>query len=488
MNRILFILFLILIGFKKCFKITNSNNIQFVGKKPFSPRCNNVLKKKKIKKKKNYIFDFALKEKEANKSEEKKSEEKKSEANKSEANIFDDSYIYHTPVLVNEVIQILDTTLMTKQNDEPINNINTNKDEMLSNNNNTLILNEENVYDTNNDKSKLYNNINYDKNISIYKEDEYLIDATLGGGGHTLEMLKKFKNLKVISIDKDIEAIYYNKYKLRSYINKNRLKIIHGNYKDILFLLNYYSLPIFNTYSAILVDLGVSTHQIKSSKRGFSYKYNDILDMNMNKYTEKEYIENHINKELKQDTKIKELYMTNESHDDDKNIYHKNYDGKKIHNILNTYNLKKLKYIIQKFGEEKKAYKIAKKIIEWRKKNGEIITTFDLKNIILSTCKNNYKSNNKVLSRVFQSFRIYINNELLSLKNLLLSSHKILKQGGVLIVISYHSLENKYIDLFVKNKTKLWNQINIQPIIPTNQEVKLNKSSRSAKMFAFKKI
>ncbi|CXJ26004.1 S-adenosyl-methyltransferase, putative [Plasmodium berghei] len=482
MNRILFILFLILIDFKKCFKINNSNNIQFVGNFVYSPRCNNVLKRNRTKKKENYIFDFSLKEK---------------ETNKNETNIFDDSYIYHTPVLVNEVIQILDTTLLTSQSDKIINNLNTNKDDISSNNTSTLIWNKENdlkfnnekienVYDRNNDKLKFYNNINYDKNILLCKEDEYLIDATLGGGGHTLEILKKFTNLKVISIDKDIEAIYYNKYKLKSYINKNRLKIIHGNYKDILFLLNYYSLPLFNTYSAILADLGLSTHQIKSSKRGFSYKYNDILDMNMNKYTEKEYIKDHINKELKQDSKIKELYMTSESHDN--NIYHKNYDSKKIHDILNTYNLKKLKYIIQKFGEEKKAFKIAKKIIEWRKKNGEIITTFDLKNIILSTCKNNYKSNNKVLSRVFQSFRIYINSELLSLKNLLLSSHKILKQGGVLIVISYHSLENKYIDLFVKNKTKLWNQINIQPIVPTDQEIKLNKSSRSAKMFVFKKI
>ncbi|CAD2114243.1 16S rRNA (-N4)-methyltransferase [Plasmodium vinckei petteri] len=464
MNKILFILFLIFIDLKKCFKINNLNNAQLWGKIVYSPQCNNVLKKEKIKKKENYIYNYSLKEK---------------EINQDETNIFDNSYIYHTPVLLNEVIQVLDTSLLPRQNDKTVSNLNTDKDEMPLDRTNTLVGNDklENVHDTNSEKLKLCNNMNYDQPISLHKQNEYLIDATLGGGGHTLEILNKFTKLKVISIDKDIEAIYYNKYKLKSYINKNRLKLIHGNYKDILFLLNYHSLPLFNSYSAILIDLGVSTHQLKSSKRGFSYKYNNILDMNMNKYTEKEYVENYINKELKQDNEIKELHTTSEIE-----------DSKKIHNILNTYNLKKLKYIIQKFGEEKKAFKIAKKIIEWRKQNGKIVTTFDLKNIILSTCKNNYKSNNKVLSRVFQSFRIYINNELLSLKNLLLSSHKILKQGGVLIVISYHSLENKYIDLFVKSKTKLWKQINTHPIVPTDQEIKLNKSSRSAKMFAFEKV
>ncbi|CAD2114176.1 S-adenosyl-methyltransferase, putative [Plasmodium vinckei] len=464
MNKILFILFLIFIDLKKCFKINNLNNAQLWGKPVYSPQYNNVLKKEKIKKKENYIYNYSLKEK---------------EINQDETNIFDNSYIYHTPVLLNEVIQVLDTSLLPRQNDKTVSNLNTDKDEVPLDRANTLVGNDklENVHDTNSEKLKLCNNMNYDQPISLHKQNEYLIDATLGGGGHTLEILNKFTKLKVISIDKDIEAIYYNKYKLKSYINKNRLKLIHGNYKDILFLLNYHSLPLFNSYSAILIDLGVSTHQLKSSKRGFSYKYNNILDMNMNKYTEKEYVENYINKELKKDNEIKELYATSEIE-----------DSKKIHNILNTYNLKKLKYIIQKFGEEKKAFKIAKKIIEWRKQNGKIVTTFDLKNIILSTCKNNYKSNNKVLSRVFQSFRIYINNELLSLKNLLLSSHKILKQGGVLIVISYHSLENKYIDLFVKSKTKLWKQINTHPIVPTDQEIKLNKSSRSAKMFAFEKV
>ncbi|CAD2105641.1 S-adenosyl-methyltransferase, putative [Plasmodium vinckei brucechwatti] len=464
MNKILFILFLIFIDLKKCFKINNLNNAQLWSKLVYSPQYNNVLKKEKIKKKENYIYNYSLKEK---------------EINQDETNIFDNSYIYHTPVLLNEVIQVLDTSLLPRQNDKTVSNLNTDNDEMPLDRANTLVGNDkiENVHDTNSNKLKLCNNMNYDQSISLHKQNEYLIDATLGGGGHTLEILNKFTKLKVISIDKDIEAIYYNKYKLKSYINKNRLKLIHGNYKDILFLLNYHSLPLFNSYSAILIDLGVSTHQLKSSKRGFSYKYNNILDMNMNKYTEKEYVENYINKELKQDNDIKELYTTSEIE-----------DSKQIHNILNTYNLKKLKYIIQKFGEEKKAFKIAKKIIEWRKQNGKIVTTFDLKNIILSTCKNNYKSNNKVLSRVFQSFRIYINNELLSLKNLLLSSHKILKQGGVLIVISYHSLENKYIDLLVKSKTKLWKQINTHPIVPTDQEIKLNKSSRSAKMFAFEKV
>lgn len=115
-----------------------------------------------------------------------------------------------------------------------------------------------------------------------------------------------------------------------------------------------------------------------------------------------------------------------------------------------------------------------------------ILTTFQLKNIILSTCKQNYKSNNKVLSRVFQAFRIYINQELKTLKQLLISSHKLLKTGKKLIVITYHSLEKKCVELFIEKNKQKWTKLH-QNVMPSDEEIKLNKSARSAKMFIYKK-
>ncbi|SOV23909.1 S-adenosyl-methyltransferase, putative [Plasmodium sp. DRC-Itaito] len=441
-----------------------------------------------------------------------------------QTNKFDDTYIYHTPVLLNEVIYYMmkdeETSSFSscdqngsdhKDTNCYINNININKINNINNINkinninnvchrsileetgchpnnniNTSNRNIKNCYSLNekkiecieeNTNAKSTNYLCKNSSTINHKNEQvnYYIDATLGGGGHTLEILNKISNCKIIGIDKDIEALYYNKIKLKTYINNNKLKLIHGDYRNILHLLYSHSLPIFNYYSGILIDLGVSSHQLKCSDRGFSYKYNGILDMNMNKYTEKQY--------------LSKVYRNDNEHIININdIKKKKKNGSnKLHNILNTYSLKKLKFIIDTYGEEKKALKIAKKIIQWRKENGNILTTFHLKNIILSTCKQNYKSNNKVLSRVFQAFRIYINQELKALKQLLISSHKLLKTGKKLIVITYHSLETKCLELFIEKNKHMWTKIHQNPIVPTDEEIKLNKSARSAKMFIYKK-
>ncbi|VWU48668.1 S-adenosyl-methyltransferase, putative [Hepatocystis sp. ex Piliocolobus tephrosceles] len=385
---------------------------------------------------------------------------------KEKENLFDEFYVYHTPVLLNEVIQIFKNDQINEQTGTRVieKNINTSS-HVGTASSNLNDLKKKNATDLLNLNIPLLPKETIPNKI---EQSEYYIDATLGGGNHTFEILKQIPNCKVIAIDKDIESIYYSKLKLQSYIDKNRLNLIHGDYRDILHLLHNNGLPLFNNYSGILIDLGVSTHQLKCSKRGFSYKYNGILNMNMNKYTAQEYI-------YSNSDNIKKTYIK------------KNAEKNNIHTILNTYSLKKLKYIIETFGQEKKALKIAKKIIQWRKNNKKIITTYDLKDIILSTCKKNYKANNKVLSRVFQSFRIYINDELKALKELLLSTPKLLKQGKKLIVISYHSLEYEYIQKFVQNKTNIWTTIKDNPITPNENEIKLNTSARSAKMYVFQK-
>lgn len=441
-----------------------------------------------------------------------------------QTNKFDDTYIYHTPVLLREVIYYM----MKDEENSSVSsfdqNMNDNRDtKCYSNNINSINNNINSINCSNSSKSQGYilektwchlnNNMNRSsrsiKNCSFLNEKKdieyieecsenfnskntnnlcknsyttnynneqvnYYIDATLGGGGHTLEILNKIPNCRIIGIDKDIEALYYNKIKLKRFVNNNKLKLIHGDYGNILHLLHLHSLPIFNYYSGILIDLGVSSHQLKCCDRGFSYKYNGILDMNMNKYTESQY--------------LSKLFRNDNEHINDINDIKKNPKNSynKLHNILNTYSLKKLKFIIDTYGEEKKALKIAKKIIQWRKENGMILTTFQLKNIILSTCKQNYKSNNKVLSRVFQAFRIYINQELKTLKQLLISSHKLLKTGKKLIVITYHSLEKKCVELFIEKNKQKWTKLH-QNVMPSDEEIKLNKSARSAKMFIYKK-
>ncbi|EUD66078.1 16S rRNA (-N4)-methyltransferase [Plasmodium inui San Antonio 1] len=320
---------------------------------------------------------------------------------------------------------------------------------------------------------------------------EYYIDATLGGGGHTLEMLKKLgPTSKVIAIDKDIESIYYNKEKLKCYIDVNKLTMIHGDYRHIIHLLHRYGLPLFGSYSGILLDLGVSTHQLRCGRRGFSYKHNSPLDMTMDRYTDEEYARMCRESAERSGGASKEDCQYDEANQ----IKRVNWESpqtvpkKRIGEILNTYSLQQLRFIMHTYGQEKKASKIAKKIVQWRKSSGTITTTYQLRDIVLSTCRQNYKANQKVLSRVFQSFRIYINDEMKALREFLLSSYKLLRGGKRLVVISYHSLEYKCVEMFVHGRKNLWEKVNDVDITPSEGELKVNKSARSAKMLVFEKI
>ncbi|SBS91201.1 S-adenosyl-methyltransferase mraW [Plasmodium malariae] len=529
-----------------CFKIKNWKS-QYVPR--YSANTNNSPFEKGETNR--YSFSFSLKNKEVHE--------------QNESNIFDKSYVYHTPVLLEEVIRHIryrDTYDQTGEdvsgggsahNDADIgvdvgtdvgvdvgtdvgvdvgtdigisggNSGNCTKlTPTVSSNNRWMTLNKHNErrppIDSENEKAKKTNSSNFpykeganifylndvrsikeESNTNGEKEVGYYIDSTLGGGGHTLEILKNITECKVIGIDKDIESIYYNKVKLQNYLRQNRLTLIQGDYRNIIHLLSYHSLPLFNSYNGMIVDLGLSSHQLTCSKRGFSYKYNGILDMNMNKYTEREYIRRGMSK----DKAIDHVSKNSVSDDSSKNYAfddtpksnsskcinkHDRNMMNKIHVILNTYSFKKLKFIIETYGQEKKASKIARKIILWRKNNEKMITTtYELKEIILSTCKKNYKSNNKVLSRVFQSFRIYINDELKALKELLISAHKLLKHRSRLILISYHSLEYKCIQNYAENRKNWWKKINENPITPNEREIRLNNSSRSAKMTVFEKI
>ncbi|WP_259292525.1 16S rRNA (cytosine(1402)-N(4))-methyltransferase RsmH [Candidatus Karelsulcia muelleri] len=272
----------------------------------------------------------------------------------------------------------------------------------------------------------------------VKEKNGIYIDTTFGGGGHSLSLLNKLSNQgRVIAFDKDIDSIKKNN------IIDARFNLIKTNYRFIKKIIKLFNI---NKVSGILADLGISSHQINSPKRGFSIRYNSLLDMRMDP-----------------DNKI--------------NAQH----------IINNYSDNELSNILIRFGEIKN--NISKLILKHRKKK-QIKSTFDLINSI------NFfsKKKNKFLSKIFQSLRIEVNDEINALKDLLKNSLSILKPGGRIAVISYHSIEDRIVKKFLK--TGNFNGIvpydkygnNLSPLIllepriifSSKEEKKENNRSRSA--------
>lgn len=274
----------------------------------------------------------------------------------------------------------------------------------------------------------------------VKEKNGIYIDTTFGGGGHSLSLLNKLSNKgRVIAFDKDIYSIKNNK------IIDARFNLIKTNYRFIKKKIKLFNI---NKVSGILADLGISSHQINSPKRGFSIRYNSILDMRMDTY-------NKINAQ----------------------------------HIINNYSYNELYNLLIRFGEVKNAKNISKLILKHRKKK-DIKYTFDLINLLNFF----YKKKNKFLSKIFKSIRIEVNDEINALKDLLKNSLSILKPGGRIAVISYHSIEDRIVKKFLK--TGNFNGIvpydeygnNLSPLIllepriifSSKKEKKENNRSRSA--------
>ncbi len=283
----------------------------------------------------------------------------------------------------------------------------------------------------------------------ITDTDGIYIDGTLGGGGHSKAILNRLtSNGKLFSIDQDDEAIRAAK----NYIGDDaRLTILKGNFGYLSTLI-----PPTNhgQINGILLDLGVSTHQIKEGDRGFSFQEDGPLDMRMGN-------------------------MTNRT----------------AHDIINTYEYEQLRDIIFHYGEEKASRKIAQSIILSR----PIKSTSELRQIIANVV--NQKFLVKTLARVFQAIRIEVNQELEVLKQVLSQSLSLLKESGRIVIMSYHSLEDRLVKRFLKsgnftgnvekdffgNNLSPFHLINRQVITPSTQEVSHNPASRSAKLRIAKK-
>jgi 16S rRNA (cytosine1402-N4)-methyltransferase len=287
------------------------------------------------------------------------------------------------------------------------------------------------------------------------KKDGIYVDGTLGGAGHSFEIATKLENTgKLIGIDRDQEAIKKAKETLKNFNNVIYVQDNHDNIKEILEKLN------IEKVDGILLDLGVSSYQIDEETRGFSYMKNSPLDMRMDKTQN----------------------LTAED-------------------VINTYPEEKLADIIYRYSEEKFARQIARRICEHRKIK-RIENTTELVEIIEKCVPKQIQGH--PAKRTFQAIRIEVNNEIEPLYNTVTSAIDLLKAGGRLCIITFHSLEDRavkeaYADSVGKcicppdlpycvcgNKSK-GKIITKKPILPTEEEMDENSRSKSAKLRIFEK-
>ena len=249
------------------------------------------------------------------------------------------------------------------------------------------------------------------------KENGIYIDATFGRGGHSLEILKKLnKDGKLIAIDRDIDAITYAKNTSPFNVD-NRFSIFHTEFSNIINIMQKYAdnnikdnIKDNIKVDGILLDLGVSSPQLDNAERGFSFNKNSPLDMRMN-----------------------------------------NTSGETVAEFIKRTDISELTEIFRNFGEEKYAYKVAKNIIKQREIKA-IETTFELAEIIRQSIPSFQKGKDKA-TRCFQALRIHINQELFQLESVLPQTINLLKTGGRLVIISFHSLEDRIVKNFLKNES-----------------------------------
>ena len=256
------------------------------------------------------------------------------------------------------------------------------------------------------------------------------IDATLGGGGHSYHLLRKYSDLNIIGLDQDPFARKSASKKLDEF--KNRIDIRASNFADFV--------PK-EKVSFVIADLGVNSNQIDDPKRGFSFQKDGPLDMRMNPFLE--------------------------------------VDAEKLIEALNE---KDLANLIYKYGDERLSRKIARKIKMDLKENGKYSGTKELAYSIAGCFppKQRYKKIHPA-TRTFQALRIAVNKEIEVLEKFLQVVPEWLLPGGIISIISFHSLEDRLVKSSFKNDQRLKN-LTKKPITPSEQEVELNKRARSGKL------
>lgn len=306
------------------------------------------------------------------------------------------------------------------------------------------------------------------KHVSVLKDesisglniqpDGIYVDCTTGGGGHSLEIAKRLKNGKLICIDKDIDALNFAKTRLKDY--EDKIVFVNDNFLNIDKILDNLNIDFVD---GILADLGVSSYQLDNGERGFSFKQDARLDMRMD-----------------QSQTLDAEY------------------------VVNNYSESELSKILYLYGEEKNARQIARKIVKQREKS-PIKTTFQLRDIVVSSYPPKFQNKPSLCNKAFQAIRIEVNNELHDLELAVEKMLQKLKKCGRLCTITFHPLE----DRIVKSTFKLHatdcicppripkcvcnhkadiRLITKHPIIPTEAETNENSRASSAKLRIAEKL
>lgn len=275
-------------------------------------------------------------------------------------------------------------------------------------------------------------------------------DGTAGFGGHSLEILNRLDNKgKLIATDKDQSAFEYCREK---FANDKRFSIYHTGFINID---SISKIEFIEQFDGIIADLGVSSFQLDTIESGFTFREDAVLDLRMNKD-----------------------------------------EGISASDLLNKFSQEEITKILFEYGEEKNSRLIAKKIVEFRL-NEKFSRTSQLKKIIEQVTPARFL--NKSLSRVFQALRIFVNNELEELKIFLDKSFSLLKPGGRIVILSYHSLEDRIVKekfkyeslscicppgmpICICGKVQRLKLVTHKPIVPENTEIERNRRARSAKM------
>ena len=280
------------------------------------------------------------------------------------------------------------------------------------------------------------------------KQDGVYVDVTFGGGGHSKEILESLGTKgRLIAFDQDKDA-------LLNVIDDPRFLLISENFRFMQRFLRFHGVKAVD---GILADFGVSSHQFDEPERGFSIRFDAMLDMRMNQQ-----------------------------------------DVLSAHSLVNTYEEEALRQVFWQYGELRTAPVLAKTIVQARQITS-IDTTFDLKTVLKKHLPQGRE--NKILAQIYQAIRIEVNQEIEVLKAFLLQTPSLLKTDGRLSIISYHSLEDRLVKRFIRNglfegepeKDVFGNfEVPLKKvgglIVPTSAEIKSNNRARSAKLRIAKKV
>ena len=274
------------------------------------------------------------------------------------------------------------------------------------------------------------------------KPGEYYIDATINGGGHAKAILEEISpDGKLLGIDWDCDLIHELEIKYQK-LNIKNIKLICGNYANIKHIAGKHN---FSKASGILFDLGFSSYHIKESQKGFSFLKDEPLDMRYSKQNEKT-----------------------------------------AEKIINNESEKAIENIIREYGEERFAAGIARGIVDYRKKK-RIAGTSELVRIIGGSVPRAYLKNRlHFATKTFQALRMAVNNELDNIQTGLKDALDLLPPFGKIIVVSFHSIEDRIVKNFFKERSRegMVNILTNKPLTPSLEEIKENPRSRSAKLRA----